>query len=498
MAFHQCHLTLYIGSSSSFKCHSTFLIPFPCRKRPTHVSFLPALNSTGLGLTVGNGAVSRESKVLGDFDLENEIFEFMQNSEKPDSFPTKEELMAAGRVDLVNAILAEDGWLSAGWVEEEERNVHLETGTGSGYALRNSVDGLPSYSLASYSSSVVSKSSSLGRLTEAEHSSEGIEGILNRLEKERAAFYPLESRKRDETRLERERTMEQTRYSWGNLTKMYGGQLRRPSEAMSTAEGALSFPSQMTNIFLDRSGEQCCTELSFTREHNSSNPHQASEIQTSEKDDYLKTDFEDAIYCKEEWDMDGKKRYRESYQECMHSRIEKLESELSAMVHLVRSGEDAPNWSEKCRNSLEKLHDLCEAWEFQENEIMKSHAKLRATRAKLSILEGKMALKIMEAQKVAEEKRSEIEEGQCLLSLLRTTSIVWSNSGDDVLLVGSFDGWTSQRRMERTSSGVFVLNLKLYPGRYEIKFIVDGMWRIDPLRTVLSNNGHENNLLVVS
>ncbi|KAF3792681.1 PTST protein [Nymphaea thermarum] len=381
MAFHQCHLTLYIGSSTSFKCHSTFLIPFPCRKRPTHVSFLPALNSTGLGLTVGNGAVSRESKVLGDFDLENEIFEFMNNSEKPNSFPTKEELMAAGRVDLVNAILAEDGWLSAGWVEEEERNVLLETGTGNGYALRNSVDGLPSYSLPSYSSSVVSKSSSLGRLTEVEHSSEGIEGILSRLEKERATFYPLESRKRDETRLERERTMEQTRYSWGNLTKMYGGPLHRPS---------------------------------------------------------------------------------------------------------------------KCRNSLEKLHDLCEAWEFQENEIMKSHAKLRATRAKLSILEGKMALKIMEAQKVAEGKRSQIEEGQCLLSLLRTTSIVWSNSGDDVLLVGSFDGWTSQRRMERTSSGVFVLNLKLYPGRYEIKFIVDGMWRVDPLRTVLSNNGHENNLLVVS
>lgn len=103
--------------------------------------------------------------MLRDFDLEDEIFKFMKNSEKPDLFPTREELMAAGRVDLVNAILAEGGWLSAGWVEEEEGNVHLQTGRGTEYALQDSVDGLPSYSLASYSSSVVSEHSSLRSLT---------------------------------------------------------------------------------------------------------------------------------------------------------------------------------------------------------------------------------------------------------------------------------------------------------------------------------------------
>ncbi|CAN6439302.1 unnamed protein product [Victoria cruziana] len=380
MAFHQCHRTLYLCSSFSFKCHFTFLGTFPCRKRPTHVFFPSALNGTGLGLTLGNGTLFRESKVLRDFDLEDEIFKFMKNSEKPDLFPTREELMAAGRVDLVNAILAEGGWLSAGWVEEEEGNVHLQTGRGNEYALQDSVDGLPSYSLASYSSSVVSEHSSLRSLTEVYHNSEGIEGILSRLEKERAASYALESRERDESRLERERTMEQASYSCGHLTKMYGGPIRRPS-----------------------------------------------------------------VY----------------------------------------------------RSSLEKLNDLSEAWEFQENEIMKSRAKLRATRAKLSILEEKLALKFMEAHKAAHEKQQLTEEDQCFLRLLRTTCIVWPSSGYDVLLVGSFDGWTSQRRMERTSSGVFVLNLKLYPGRYEIKFMVDGIWRVDPLRTVVSSNGHENNLLIV-
>jgi len=39
----------------------------------------------------------------------------MQNSENPERFPTKEELIRGGRVDLVEAIVKEGGWLSYGW-----------------------------------------------------------------------------------------------------------------------------------------------------------------------------------------------------------------------------------------------------------------------------------------------------------------------------------------------------------------------------------------------
>lgn len=46
-------------------------------------------------------------------------------------------------------------------------------------------------------------------------------------------------------------------------------------------------------------------------------------------------------------------------------------------------------------SSLDKLHELSNAWEFHETEIMKSRAKLRSIRAKLAILEGKMGLEIM-------------------------------------------------------------------------------------------------------
>lgn len=62
----------------------------------------------------------------GDFALEAEILEFMKESRNPEAFPSKKELVEAGRMDLVDAIAKRGGWLSLGWDlydEEEEEKV---------------------------------------------------------------------------------------------------------------------------------------------------------------------------------------------------------------------------------------------------------------------------------------------------------------------------------------------------------------------------------------
>lgn len=41
--------------------------------------------------------------------------EFMQSSGNSGAFPTKEELIAGGRVDLAEAIANKGGWLAYGW-----------------------------------------------------------------------------------------------------------------------------------------------------------------------------------------------------------------------------------------------------------------------------------------------------------------------------------------------------------------------------------------------
>jgi hypothetical protein len=49
----------------------------------------------------------------------------------------------------------------------------------------------------------------------------------------------------------------------------------------------------------------------------------------------------------------------------------------------------------RASDDLLKLSDACE---FQENEIMNAQDKLRSTRAKIAVSEGKIALAIMYAQ----------------------------------------------------------------------------------------------------
>lgn len=84
--------------------------------------------------------------------------------------------------------------------------------------------------------------------------------------------------------------------------------------------------------------------------------------------------------------------------------------------------------------------------------------------------------------------------------------------------------------MKKAQNGVSSLTLKLYPGKYQvssfnqtqylhlilymfmshkpnlkvatfssqIKFIVDGQWKVDPLRPIVTCDGYENNLLIIS
>ncbi|KAM1625467.1 hypothetical protein ACFXTN_012588 [Malus domestica] len=129
---------------------------------------------------------------------------------------------------------------------------------------------------------------------------------------------------------------------------------------------------------------------------------------------------------------------------------------------------------------------------------MHAQDKLQSTRAKLAVLEGNMAMAIIETQKIVKEKQKRINDARRALRLLRTACIGWPNSASEVLIAGSYDGWTTQRKMEKSRTGIFSLCLKLYPGRNEIKFIIDGKWRIDPRRPIVRNNGYENNVLIIT
>jgi hypothetical protein len=119
--------------------------------------------------------------------LEDEILEFMQNSNNPERFPSKEELVKAGRLDLAEAIVKEGGWLSYGWNLNDGFVERVDFEDGIGSEIEGNVTRTSGFAASSASS--LDNSSQSAESVEIEAEESGIEGILNRLEKHRNSSF---------------------------------------------------------------------------------------------------------------------------------------------------------------------------------------------------------------------------------------------------------------------------------------------------------------------
>ncbi|XP_052116639.1 protein FLOURY ENDOSPERM 6, chloroplastic [Arachis duranensis] len=348
--------------------------------------------------------------------LEAEILEFMRSSTKSSAFPTREELVAAGRVDLIDAIVTKECYLVYGW--------DLDRGSRESYDFDGAsvaeIHGQASMASGFSSSSDGDNSCKQAKSMDIEVEESGIEGILNRLERQRSNSFGLGLTEKDESDPSRNSEDKDT------VSTLHGGLIKLDQHR-----------SQLGSENLRNSLEPDTWRSWIIQRNGSSN-----------------VAFEGNVF-----------------------------------YFQVVSDQ---------KNSSDDLAEYSDAWEFQETEIMNAQDRLRSIRAKLSVLEGKMSLAIMDAHKIVEEKQKRINNAHRALQTLKTICVVWHNPSSQIYLVGSFDGWSTQRKMEKSNTGIFSLNLLLYPGKYEIKFIVDGEWKVDPLLPiVVTNKGYENNLLVV-
>ncbi|KAL0904792.1 hypothetical protein M5K25_026943 [Dendrobium thyrsiflorum] len=79
-------------------------------------------------------------------------------------------------------------------------------------------------------------------------------------------------------------------------------------------------------------------------------------------------------------------------------------------------------------------------------------------------------------------------------------TLVWIGMAESVQVMGSFDGWSQGEEMSPEYSGnysKFSATLKLRPGRYEVKFLVDGEWLLSPELPTVGEGMLKNNLLIV-
>ena len=64
----------------------------------------------------------------------------------------------------------------------------------------------------------------------------------------------------------------------------------------------------------------------------------------------------------------------------------------------------------------------------------------------------------------------------------RVTFTVRAEAGKPVYLAGCFNQWnpTGKKMTDKKKDGVYSTTIKLAPGTYEYKFVIDGVWCADP------------------
>ena len=83
----------------------------------------------------------------------------------------------------------------------------------------------------------------------------------------------------------------------------------------------------------------------------------------------------------------------------------------------------------------------------------------------------------------------------------RVTFTVRAEVGKAVYLAGCFNQWnpTGKKMVDKKKDGVYTTTIKLAPGTYEYKFVVDGVWCADPenLDFVKNDCGTLNSVITV-
>mgnify|MGYP001160719151 CR=1 FL=1 len=62
--------------------------------------------------------------------------------------------------------------------------------------------------------------------------------------------------------------------------------------------------------------------------------------------------------------------------------------------------------------------------------------------------------------------------------------------GSEVFVAGTFNSWDPKKNPMTAKKGVYSASLLLPKGRHEYKFVINGVWCVDPQCTEWAPNGH--------
>lgn len=175
--------------------------------------------------------------------------------------------------------------------------------------------------------------------------------------------------------------------------------------------------------------------------------------------------------------------------------IRKLSEANQHNRHLKRQLHDKEQTLNKYKNELAVMELELQALITLAEEVARYGIKDGSRKINGRYIHSHLALRLEEFHEKLLEQIKGVDGMQ-----FREVALVWYGMAEDVKVMGSFDGWIHGEQMspESTASVTkFSTTIKLHPGRYEIKFLVDGEWQLSPELQILGEGPLANNLLVV-
>ncbi|KAL5717007.1 hypothetical protein ACHQM5_010098 [Ranunculus cassubicifolius] len=189
------------------------------------------------------------------------------------------------------------------------------------------------------------------------------------------------------------------------------------------------------------------------------------------------------------------------------------DGELDVIEELIIEDQESSEDDTGVGYSTREIDNLKAMLHQKELELSKLKEEIEKEKLALSTLQEKAENEIGKAEKMMSSKDDELLNAVERLSGLKEVEIDYWGEGETVEVTGSFNGWHHRIKMdsqplsvsstlrpnttEFRNSRLWSTVLWLYPGKYEIKFVVDGHWKTDPRRETMTKGSIHNNILRV-
>ncbi|KAK9272014.1 hypothetical protein L1049_002383 [Liquidambar formosana] len=128
-------------------------------------------------------------------------------------------------------------------------------------------------------------------------------------------------------------------------------------------------------------------------------------------------------------------------------------------------------------------------------EIAKSRIPEGSRKINGKYIQSHLLSRLEAVHKKLKEQIKDVDAAQS-----KEVPLFWCGMAESVQVMGSFDGWSQGEHLSPEYTGSFTkfsTTLLLRPGRYEIKFLVDGEWHLSPEFPTVGEGLMKNNLLIV-